>query len=82
MVKPDAPLDRLIGEHGNAMCSHCHAGLLTEIQPKGTDRVDALTFQAEVRRMEKLMYRVSMSYLGHEADASAAVRWLWRWLPC
>jgi len=36
--------------------------------------VDALTFQAEIRRIEKLMYRVSMSYLGHAEDAADAVQ--------
>jgi len=55
-------------------CSNCHAGLLTDTQPKGTDIVDALTFQAEVRRIEKLMYRVSMSYLGNVEDAADAVQ--------
>ena len=54
--------------------SNCHAGLLTDTQPKGTDIVDALTFQAEVRRIEKLMYRVSMSYLGNVEDAADAVQ--------
>ena len=36
--------------------------------------MDALTFQAEVRRIEKLMYRVSMSYLGNSEDAADAVQ--------
>lgn len=36
--------------------------------------MDALTFQAEVRRIEKLMYRVSMSYLGNLEDAADAVQ--------
>ena len=36
--------------------------------------MDALTFQAEVRRIEKLMYRVAMSYLNHQEDASDAVQ--------
>lgn len=36
--------------------------------------MDALTFQAEVRRIEKLMYHVSMSYLGNTEDASDAVQ--------
>ena len=36
--------------------------------------MDALTFQAEVRRIEKLMYRVSMSYLGNAEDAADAVQ--------
>ena len=34
----------------------------------------ALTFQEEVRRIEKLMYRVSMSYLGNTEDAADAVQ--------
>ena len=36
--------------------------------------MDALTFQEEVRRIEKLMYRVSMSYLGNVDDAADAVQ--------
>ena len=36
--------------------------------------MDALTFQAEVRRIEKLMYRVSMSYLSNQEDAADAVQ--------
>lgn len=36
--------------------------------------MDAWTFQTEVRQMEKLMYRVSMSYLGNEEDAADAVQ--------
>ena len=36
--------------------------------------MDALTFQAEVRQIEKLMYRVSMSYLGNAEDAADAVQ--------
>lgn len=32
--------------------------------------MDAWTFQTEVRQMEKLMYRVSMSYLGNGEDAA------------
>ena len=36
--------------------------------------MDALTFQAEVRRIEKLMYRVSMSYLNNQEDAADAVQ--------
>lgn len=36
--------------------------------------MDALTFQAEVRRIEKLMYRVSMSYLGNAEDAADVVQ--------
>ena len=36
--------------------------------------MDALTFQAEVRRIEKLMYRVGMSYLGNVEDAADAVQ--------
>lgn len=49
-------------------------GDLAPPQRKGTDNVDALTFQAEVRRIEKLMYHVSMSYLGNTEDASDAVQ--------
>ena len=36
--------------------------------------MDALTFQAEVRRIENLMYRVSMSYLSDVEDAADAVQ--------
>ncbi|MGN0745221.1 MAG: RNA polymerase sigma factor [Aristaeellaceae bacterium] len=36
--------------------------------------MDALTFQTEVRRIEKLMYRVSMSYLENVEDAADAVQ--------
>lgn len=36
--------------------------------------MDALTFQTEVRRIEKLMYHVSMSYLGQSEDAADAVQ--------
>lgn len=36
--------------------------------------VDALTFQAQVRQMEALMFRVSMSYLGNAEDAADAVQ--------
>ncbi|MBR3923749.1 MAG: sigma-70 family RNA polymerase sigma factor, partial [Kiritimatiellae bacterium] len=36
--------------------------------------MDALTFQTEVRRIEKLMYRVGMSYLGNNDDVADAVQ--------
>lgn len=36
--------------------------------------MDALTFQAEVRRIEKLMYRVGLSYLGNGDDVADAVQ--------
>lgn len=36
--------------------------------------MDALTFQAQVRQMEGLLYRVSMSYLGNAEDAADAVQ--------
>lgn len=36
--------------------------------------MDALTFQAEVRLIEKLMYHVSMSYLSNVEDAADAVQ--------
>lgn len=44
------------------------------MKPKGTDTVDALTFQRQVRQLEKLMYRVSMSYLSNNEDAADAVQ--------
>lgn len=36
--------------------------------------MDALTFQAEIRALEKLMYHVSMSYLDNAEDAADAVQ--------
>lgn len=36
--------------------------------------MDALTFQTAVRRIEKLMYRVGMSYLGNGDDVADAVQ--------
>ena len=36
--------------------------------------MDALTFQAEIQRIERLMYRVSRSYLGNDEDAADAVQ--------
>lgn len=36
--------------------------------------LDALTFQAQVRQMEGLLYRVSMSYLNNVEDAADAVQ--------
>ena len=36
--------------------------------------MDALTFQTEVRQIEKLMYRVGMSYLGNNDDTADAVQ--------
>lgn len=36
--------------------------------------MDAVTFQAEIRRIEKLMYRVGMSYLQNNEDAADAVQ--------
>ncbi len=36
--------------------------------------VDALMFQAEVRRIEKLLYRVAWSYMGNNADVEDAVQ--------
>jgi len=41
---------------------------------KGNDVVDAVTFQAEVKRIEKLMYRVAWSYLGNNQDVEDAVQ--------
>lgn len=35
---------------------------------------DALMFQAEVRRIEKLLYRIAWSYMGNNADAEDAVQ--------
>ena len=36
--------------------------------------MDALTFQAEIQRIERLMYRVSRSYMGNDQDAADAVQ--------
>lgn len=35
--------------------------------------MDALTFQAQVRQMETLLFRVIMSYLSNAEDAADAV---------
>ncbi|MBQ2954307.1 MAG: RNA polymerase sigma factor [Clostridia bacterium] len=36
--------------------------------------MDAVTFQAEVKRIERLMYRVAWSYLGNNQDVEDAVQ--------
>lgn len=36
--------------------------------------MDAITFQAEVKRMEKMMFRVSYAYLGNQQDAEDAMQ--------
>lgn len=36
--------------------------------------MDAVTFQAEVKRIERLMYRVAWSYLGNTQDVEDAVQ--------
>ena len=41
---------------------------------KGNDVVDAVMFQAEVRRIEKLLYRIAWSYLANNADVEDAVQ--------
>lgn len=41
---------------------------------KGNDVVDAVTFQAEVKRIERLLYRVAWSYLGNNQDVEDAVQ--------
>lgn len=41
---------------------------------KGNDAVDAVTFQAQVKRIEKLMYRIAWSYLGNTQDVEDAVQ--------
>ena len=41
---------------------------------KGNDVVDAVMFQAEIRRIEKLLYRIAWSYLGNNADVEDAVQ--------
>ena len=41
---------------------------------KGNDVVDAVMFQAEVRRIEKLLYRIAWSYMGNNADVEDAVQ--------
>ena len=41
---------------------------------KGNDVVDAVMFQAEVRRIEKLLYRIAWSYMGNNPDVEDAVQ--------
>ena len=41
---------------------------------KGNDVMDAVMFQAEIRRIEKLLYRIAWSYLGNNADVEDAVQ--------
>ena len=41
---------------------------------KGNDVVDAVMFQAEIRRIEKLLYRIAWSYLGNNTDVEDAVQ--------
>ena len=41
---------------------------------KGNDVVDAVMFQAEIRRIEKLLYRIAWSYLANNADVEDAVQ--------
>jgi len=41
---------------------------------KGYDEVDAVTFQQEVKRMEKLLFRIAWSYLGSSQDVEDAVQ--------
>ena len=36
--------------------------------------MDAVTFQAEVKRIERLMYRVAWSYLGNNQNVEDAVQ--------
>ena len=43
-------------------------------EPKGNDAVDAVIFQTEIRRIEKLLYRIAWSYMGNEADVEDAVQ--------
>lgn len=41
---------------------------------KGNDAMNAATFQAEVKKIEKLLYRIAWSYLGNEQDVQDAVQ--------
>ena len=41
---------------------------------KGNDVVDAVMFQAEALRMEKLLFRITWSYMGNHPDAEDAVQ--------
>ena len=41
---------------------------------KGNDVVNAETFQAEVRRIEKLLYHIAWTHLGNDQDAEDAVQ--------
>ena len=45
---------------------------------KGNDVVDAVMFQAEIRRIEKLLYRIAWSFLGNNADVEDAVQDLYK----
>ncbi len=42
--------------------------------PKGNDAVNAVMFQTEVRRIEKLLYHVAWTHLGNDRDAEDAVQ--------
>ncbi|MBQ8537385.1 MAG: RNA polymerase sigma factor [Clostridia bacterium] len=41
---------------------------------KGNDVVDAVTFQREVKRIEKLLFRIAWSYLGSSQDVEDTVQ--------
>ena len=56
-----------------AMILDCRPAFQHE-KTEGNDTMDALTFQAEIQRIERLMYRVSRSYLGNDEDAADAVQ--------
>ena len=55
-------------QKGSAACQ------IGDDRNKGNDVVDAVTFQAEVKRIERLMYRVAWSYLGNNQDVEDAVQ--------
>ena len=69
-------LIRLIDGSCNQRCTECPSerGRADRVLLKGKDVVDALTFQAEIRRIEKLLYRIAWSYMGSNADAEDAVQ--------
>ena len=68
---------RLINGAGKKRCAGDHlrrADALNRRKQKGNDVVDAEMFQAEARRIEKLLYRIARSYLNNDQEAEDAVQ--------
>ena len=59
-----------------ALCreSHSDGGRAEPKKLKGNDVVDAVMFQAEALRMEKLLFRIAWSYMGNCPDVEDAVQ--------